>query len=290
MPIREPTSSDVDRIAELVESAMTASYRLSPRAIDQIAANRFGPDTLRDHVEDGDTVTRVAELEPGDDDDAGIDEPLVVGYVEGTVDGDVGELRWLFVDPEHRGRGIGQDLFEAGREGLEAAGAGTIFATTLEANAEGEGFFEALGFDRIGERRIDLGDESLVEFVYAEPDADVDAISDASETDESADSGDTKTPTDELELPDTETEEGTTTATTDDGQRVFVDLDDRTSGTAGPLFRTYSDADHTEAYGYYCSNCGSLAVSADTADRLECQSCGNDSATRSTEDYDDAYL
>ena len=274
MEPREPTADEGDRITELVESSMTTSYRLSPQQIEQITQDEFSEDAVAAKVDDDATVVRVVET------DDEVDEAVVAGYVEGTLDGSRGELKWLFVDPEHRGKGIATELYETATETLRENGADQVRATTLEANAEGQEFFDRFGLERVADRNVEVGDESLTEYVYAESSADA-------ETDEEIEE---KAEIDETDLPDTETSDGQTTATTEDGKEVFVALDERDSGTEGPFFVTYTDEDHSERYGYYCSNCGSLDVSMDGSDRLECKDCGNDHASRSGESYDDSYL
>ena len=265
MDIRAPTAADADRIGELVESSMTASYRLSPQQIAAIVDSEFGADAVARRADDGASVVRVAES------DEGVESATVVGYVEGRVDGDRGELTWLFVDPEHRGRGVGTELFESARGELREAGASEVAATSLEANADGHRFFERFGMERVDDREVDLADESLVAAVYA-----------SSASDGTDQSG--------ADLPATETRDGATTATTADGERVFLARDERDSGTEAPFLPAYTDEAHADRFGYYCANCGSLGVAMDDAERLDCPDCANAHAARSSDSYDDSYL
>lgn len=267
MDLREPNSGDTDRLRELVESAMTASYALSPQQIESIVEEEFGDERSWDG---SDMVALVAE--------GGEETETVIGVVEAELDGETGEVRWLFVDPEYRGGGVGTRLFEAAVETLRDRGAERVQASTFEANSEGARFFERFDYERTDERQVELGDESLIEYVYTEPSA----------AGERADSA--KTDEGELEFPDTEVRDGALTATTADGERVYIDRDDEESGTEDAFFVTYTDEAHTERFGYYCSNCGSLDVSVDDMDRMRCGECGNAHATRSSEEYDDSYL
>lgn len=273
MGLREPTAADAERIAELVESSMTTSHRLSPQQIERVVDDAFGEAAMTEKRDSEETLVRVAETEDE------VEEETVVGYVEGTLDGDAGELTWLFVDPEHRGKGIGTDLFESMRGALEDAGASSIRAAALDANTEGAQFFERFGLERAEERDVEVGDESLVEVVFAEPSA-ADAGDDGEQPGEAGGE----------ELPETETEDETTTATTEDGQEVFLARDERESGTDAPFFVVYTDEAHGDRYGYYCANCGSLDVTMDDTERLECGECGNEHAERSSDTYDDSYL
>lgn len=265
--------NDADRVTELVESTLTTSYRLSPQQIEMIGTELFAAEALEERLDRPDVVLRVAEA-----DDEEMDAP-VVGYVEGIRDGTWGEVRWLFVDPEHRGQGIGTELFETARDQLLADGADTVGASMLEANTEGHDFVERFGLERVGEDRIEISGERLTSYVYADPDADVEPP-DADE--ESAD--------EDEELPETEVVDGQLTATTDDGQQVYIDQDEELSGTEGPFFIVYAEPDGDDQFGHYCSNCGSLETTMGSMERIECEHCGNSSASRGSADYDDSYL
>jgi ribosomal protein S18 acetylase RimI-like enzyme len=266
MELREPTSDDTERMRELAQSAMTTSYALSPRQIETIAEEQFGDERLTRTFDDSDAVALVAESEEWD---------TVVGFVVGERDGSEGEVQWLMVDPEHRGARVGTRLFETAVESLRERGAERVSATTLESNTEGDDFFERFGFERTDDRRVEIGDESLVEYVYVEP--------------EEADGTPTESAED-AELPNAETRDGVTTATTNDGEEVYVDRDEEESGTEGPFYAAYTDEECTEKFGYYCSNCGSLDTTMDNVERIECAECGNTHVSRSTEEYDDSYL
>lgn len=274
MDPREPTPDDADRIRELVRSSMTTSYRLSPEQIESVLEDQFSDDRLTALAEDADGVALVA------DDGAELEERVVAGVVVGEVVDGVGEIRWLEVDPEHRGAGLGTSLLESAVEAFRERDVDHVRATTLEKSTEGEQFLERFGYVRTEERTIELGDETLVEYVHTEPSA--------ADDDDATDSA--KTDAGEVDFPDTEISDGVRTAATDDGQRVYLDTDDESSGTEDSFFATYTDEEFTDRYGYYCANCGSLNVMADDMDRLECGQCGNSHATRSGATYDDSYL
>lgn len=309
MELREPTAADGHRIAELVESAMTASYRLSPGQIDALIEDEFSPDAVTAKVESDGTLVRVLEVggEAGpapEENESDDEEPVIAGYVEGRLQEPRGEVRWLFVDPELRGLGIGTSAFDAAVEALTDAGATEIVATTFEANAEGGDFFDRLGFERVDERTIDVADETLHAVVYAEPgsqqaseegtdaDATTGADADSANEDAAGDEEEDQLPDDprELDLPETDRADGATTARTEDGQQVFLAFEEMESGTDGPFFATYLDEAKEDPHGYYCSNCGSLSVTADVSDRIACPDCGNDHTERSSDAYDGAYL
>ncbi len=274
MNIRELSSNDMERVRELAESALTTSYALSPQQIETLAEEQFGEERLSRELDDSDAVVRVADNEEWD-----TIVGVVVGEHDDTGDVDAGEVRWLFVDPEHRGEDIGQQLFEAATEALRERGAEQLRATALESNTEGHQFFERFGFEETGRRQVNVGDESLVQYVYAES---------SSGDEDSANSQDADTVRTD-DLPNTESDGGETTVATDSG-RVYLDLDAPESGTEDAFFPAYTDETYDEQFGYYCSNCGSLDTSMGNVERIECSDCGNTHASRSTEEYDDSYL
>jgi ribosomal protein S18 acetylase RimI-like enzyme/predicted RNA-binding Zn-ribbon protein involved in translation (DUF1610 family) len=271
MEIRDLDPDASERIREMVDSAMTTSYRLSPEQIDAITDVEFSDDALMEAVDDHDSVALVAANGSDDIDTA------VAGIVIGGLTDDIGELRWLLVDPEHRGAGIGTKLFETGVEALRDRDVDSVRVRTLEKNTEGEQFVERFDFVRTAERTVEFTDQALVEYVYTEPSA-ASETTDAAETDAGT-----------VEFPDTELQDGVRTST-DDGQRVYIDTDDPESGSEGPIFQTYTDSDLTEPYGYYCGNCGSLDVMMDEMTRMVCPKCGNSHASRSDGTYDDSHL
>ncbi|MDF9744940.1 GNAT family N-acetyltransferase [Natrinema salsiterrestre] len=278
MEIREPKADEAARIREVVDSSMTTSFRLSPGQIDGITDDQFGDDSVDEKRDDEDTLLHVAES--GED----IEGATITGFVEGRLEDGRGEVNWLFVDPEHRGQGIGTELYETATETLRDRGAEHVCVTVLEANTEGHQFVERFGLEHDGDRRIEVAGESLVKYVYTDSDVDVDLPAESN-----ADSADDED-ADSAEFPETETTDGQLTATSDDGKTVYVAREEEESGTAASFFVTYEDEDRAEQYGFYCANCGSLDVSMAEMDRLECSDCGNAHAERSEESYDDSHL
>ena len=67
----------------------------------------------------------------------------IVATGVGTANGRVGWIGSIFVDPEHRGRGLGRALTQAIIDGLEAAGCRTF---SLVATHEGRRLYQKMGF------------------------------------------------------------------------------------------------------------------------------------------------
>ena len=181
----------------------------------------------------------------------------VIGVVTGSLtDGDDGEIGWLFVAPEARGEGVGTELFETARDELEGRGAERVRALVMSENVEGEQFFEQFGYEQAGNRELEIDEQVFAAHVY-DPEAE--------EVDQ------------ELHTPETvDTEDGT----------VYPG-DEELSGKEAPFLVLYSDEDRTEQYGFFCTSCGTVANAADGLERVDCDTCGNESRP---DEWDSSYL
>ena len=75
----------------------------------------------------------------------------VVATGVGTANGPVGWIGTIFVEPKHRGRGLGRSMTQAIIERLESARCGTL---VLVATSEGRRLYERMGFDVQTQYRI----------------------------------------------------------------------------------------------------------------------------------------
>lgn len=248
MTVRPAERRDAARIREISEGSFRTSYSLSPEQIETVLGEAFSEDRLADLVEDPDVLLIVAE-----------EEGTVVGFVDVAL-GAEAAIRWLHVDPDARGEGVGTRLFEQARS---EAGEHDLplVARVLAENEEGKGFPERFGLARTGKAKLEVGSETLFEEIYTEGRALETLAGEPS-----------------VDVPET---------TTVGGETHYVDDAEETPGTDGPFFDVYADDDREEHVGYFCSNCGSTDVGSDTLGRLECQSCGN---KHLADQWDDAYL
>jgi ribosomal protein S18 acetylase RimI-like enzyme len=272
METRAAEADDFERITDIVERSMRNSYRLSPQQIEAIVEEQFEPDRLREKRDRSDTVLLVTETSED------VEGRKVAGFAEGRIDESVGELTWLFVDPQRRGQGIGTDLFDSVSQAMRDDGVEQIRGAVLETNTEGQDFLERFGLEHKTDDQMEVGEMDLANYVYADPSVEVEP------------SPDGRADSDDETWPDAERRDGQMTATTEDGQRLLIDTDDEQSGTEGAFYPTYADEAMTNRFGYYCSSCGSLDASMDNMNRIECTDCGNTHKPRSAEDYDDSYL
>ncbi|AGN01999.1 GNAT family acetyltransferase [Salinarchaeum sp. Harcht-Bsk1] len=242
MHVRQASPADGDPVRELVERSMLSSYSLGPGTITAAVGEWFGTDALAEKRDDGDRAVFVAER---DDAIVGV---VDAAYVPETGTGDV---LWLHVHPDYRGEGIGRRLFEAATDWLADAGADHVRGLVLSNNADGNAFYRELGFERVGEREVEIDGTPYTEHVYH---------------------GEGRERVTVLE---------------DDGREVYVDLEDASRGSLGPFFTVFADADKTERYGFQCGHCDTLATAMDSMGRVECSACGN---TRKPTRWDAAYL
>lgn len=249
MNVRQADDADIETIRDIAQQSMRASYAVSPATLDTIVEERFDTDAVRDRLDE----RTVAVAEANDS---------VVGFVEGGVVDGVGELHWLHVHPEQRGRGAGTALFEWARDMLRERGASDVHALVLDANSEGDEFFERFGYERIDHRDFGLSGETLREHVYA-------VVSDT-----------------EGSSPTAEPEDIPATVSVD-GRELFVDGENAIPGDESPFHTVYEDEGFDTLYGYLCSNCGSMVEAVDELGRIECTECGN---VHRPDEWDDAYL
>jgi len=250
MDVRPAESDDRERIRAITRDSLQSSYALSPQQIEMILEEQFSDASLDALLEDGDTTVLVAEET--------VDATAsVFGFV--TVEmGSEATIRWLHVDPEARGGDIGTALFERARETVDER---SVRACILDATVDGGTFLEECGLEQSDHDQIVIGSEEFAVDIFTE-------------------GGGTETPNEpSVSIPD---------SITVDGDERPVDREDTVPGREAPFFVIHgSVGGATEAYGYFCSECGSTDVSADSLERLECGNCGN---AHLADEWDDAYI
>jgi GNAT superfamily N-acetyltransferase len=274
---------DADPVANVVSRSMQASYALSPDEIETVVEEEFAPDALAAKADREDAVLLVAcgewdeaEGRGNAEDETGdgveVSDPgaarEVQGFAEGHVDGDRAELRWLQVDPELRGGGIGTGLFEHLMDAFEERGATEIRSTVLTEDMEGGTFCERFGFVRVDAEEIEYGDQEFLAEVFVSPNA-VDT-----------EAGEQFDPLEEGEEPPERAE-------APDGTEVFVSPDDPLAGTLAPFYRAFETADREDLYGYFCGACRTVTTQVDQQERVVCPECGN---LHRPADWDASYL
>lgn len=184
------------------------------------------------------------------------DDDDVVGFAEVDTES---TLRWLHVDPAVRGQEAGTALIEQVGTRLESEDV-PLTARILEAAREGRTFLEEFGLSQTGTTQLEFDSESFREYVYTETGEETDANEPSIDVPETVDAG---------------------------GQERRVDEEDTVPGTEAPFFGIGDSDGDGPRWGFLCTECGSVDVSADGLDRLICGECGN---THLADQWDEAYL
>ncbi|MCC3764188.1 GNAT family N-acetyltransferase [Glycomyces sp. TRM65418] len=154
MRIRTGGPADADEIVQVRSASWRAAYRgiLSDEALAQlpeVASEQFVRDLARRHEY---AITFVAEKGPN-----------VIGFATACWDtressaeeagpGTPGEVRALYVHPDHWGRRAGYALMRECHRWLAGRGMLPVRVWTLAGNDLGRGFYERYGFVPDGER------------------------------------------------------------------------------------------------------------------------------------------
>jgi GNAT superfamily N-acetyltransferase len=140
--IRPATEADLPRVLELIQ-ALAEYERLSHEAVGTV-------EMLREDLARGAFWCLVAETEDG----------TVVGFALGAHTYSTFRARpsvWLedlFIEPSHRGTGLGKALLNAVVDMARAEGAGRVDWPVLEWNEPAIRFYESMGAELLTEWRI----------------------------------------------------------------------------------------------------------------------------------------
>ncbi len=250
MEIRDATPEDVSTIRDVALESMRASYGdvVSDEMLDDAVDAWYGESALTDKIHDDTTFFPVA-----------LEDTEVVAFAESYVVDRrerVGEIDWLHVHPDSRGKGYGTALLNYVESAVRDAEVTRIEGRVLQANESGAAFFDRSGYDHAGERTVSIGDNDFREIIFLKQ----------------ADFG-------EQILVEAHTD--------DDGTRVYVAYDESSRGSESPFYATYTDRAHTERYGFFCGGCRSFDAAIGTMDEVQCANCGN---RRKPARWDAAYL
>lgn len=165
MDLREATADDVEGVRTVARRSWETDYPaiLNRESIDEAVESWYAPEQLRFDAESDDALLLIA----ADERDG------VVGFAHAIVsegedgDGDVATLLRLYVDPDHRGRGVGTRLLDSVCDRLDERGYSRLEAMVLERNEPGNAFYRSYGFERDRVGATTIGDETHDEVVYA---------------------------------------------------------------------------------------------------------------------------
>jgi ribosomal protein S18 acetylase RimI-like enzyme len=165
MEVRAAVDGDVPEIRLVAERAWSTDYPdiISRESVAAGVHEWYDAAMIGPAVDRADSVVLVADV-----DDA------VVGFAHAVVSEDVGNILRLYVDPDHRGQGVGSELLSAVTDRLFERDVDRIRGMVLAANDLGNEFYDGHGFDRTSEtHETEIGGEYYDERVWVlERDAD----------------------------------------------------------------------------------------------------------------------
>ncbi|MFC7075696.1 GNAT family N-acetyltransferase [Haloarcula halophila] len=219
------------------------------------ASYSLGPQAINSAIEEWYDEQRLAETLADEDRLLLVVErdEQVVSFSESVLSAeDTGTLLWIHVDPAHRGEGLASTLFDATRTHLEDRGAAHLRGRVLEDNVEGNTFYTERGFAHVGTEQVEIDGRTYVENIYSEAE-----------------------------------QQGREPIDDESNRTVYVDHDAHERGSIAPFHVVFTDEEDDDKYGYFCSNCKTLANAMDSMGRIECDNCGN---VRRPLRWDAAYL
>jgi GNAT superfamily N-acetyltransferase len=158
MAIRPATEEDIEGIRQVATASWETDYPdvLSRETIHEGVEHWYSEPVIRMELQSPRTELLVAET-----DAAGL-----VGFVHGHWAGDAGIIMRLYVHPEHRGKGLGTQLFEAISSALRDRGVEQLRAMALAANETATAFFENQGMAQVGSETTAIAGEQYEEAIY----------------------------------------------------------------------------------------------------------------------------
>lgn len=235
MKIREAVGADQQAVREIATASLTTSYGdiFDDEIIDAAVDDWYSQAAFDAYLADDEMeiLLAVSDGEP-----VGFSQSHIVEEI------DKGRILWIHVHPEHRGKGVAADLFEATKEHIHARGISQCTAVVLTEHDEGNQFYQSRGFEVIYTRTIEIAGDEQTENIYGEPGtelAELDPVKTAA------------------------------------GKEVYIDRHDTTLGSDAPFAVVYIEPDRTRRYGWFCTNCASLDNAMDSMGRIVCNDCDN---------------
>ena len=156
--VREATDDDVPAIQRVAERSWETDYPdiVSRETASEGVEEWYGEDRLRRELDSSGTGLLVAEHD-GD----------VVGFAHAVWGTEEGTVLRLYVDPDHRRRGVGTELLDATVDRLHDHGVDRVRATVLAANEPGNAFYRERGFEALPEsHETEIAGEFYAERVW----------------------------------------------------------------------------------------------------------------------------
>jgi len=160
MTVRSATADDVDAIRTIARDSWEVDYPeiLSRETVEEAVEDWYGAEQVKNAIEAPLAFLLVAERDGNP-----------VGFLHGVLDGDTGAILRLYVHPDHRGEGVGTDLFDAIHSAFVDHDVDQIQGMVLAANEPGNSFYRHLGMEQVDSGETIIGGESFTEHTYELP-------------------------------------------------------------------------------------------------------------------------
>ena len=161
MKIRRATVDDAAALAEIAERTFrdTFTEHNTREDLEAYVASAYGEEKQRRELESGHVVLFV-ESEDG--------QPIAYAQMRRVQSphGDV-EVARFYVDKNHHGRGIAQQLMQAAYETARELGAATLWLGVWERNARAIAFYVKCGYVDVGSQPFLVGSDLQTDRVMA---------------------------------------------------------------------------------------------------------------------------
>lgn len=157
MEIRSATPEDIEAIRAIAETSWETDYpdHLSRETIEAGIEQWYDENVIQLELASPRSILLVAEV-----------DDRIVGFGHGHWAGPVGTIMRLYVQPDHRGQGIGSELFDTLVEELRESDIDRIQAMALVGNEPGAAFYVSRGMERVGVEETAIGGDQYEEAIF----------------------------------------------------------------------------------------------------------------------------
>lgn len=161
MKIRRATVADAAALAEIAERTFRDTFTAhnTPEDLEAYVASAYGEEKQRRELESGDVVL-LGETEEGE----------LIAYAQlrrtESADGEI-QIARFYVDQNHHGRGIAQQLMNAAYDTARQLGATNIWLGVWEHNPRAIAFYNKCGYRDVGSQPFLVGSDLQTDRIMA---------------------------------------------------------------------------------------------------------------------------
>ena len=162
MKIRRATVADAAALAEIAERTFRDTFAAhnTPEDLEAYVASAYGAEIQRRELENPHTIALFGETEDGE----------LIAYTQmrrvQSPHGEI-EIARFYVDKNHHGRGIAQQLMDAAYDVARSLGATNIWLGVWERNLRAIAFYKKCGYVDVGSQPFLVGSDLQTDRVMA---------------------------------------------------------------------------------------------------------------------------